>query len=141
MLLESMRGTDEQQSQMFSYLSPEQRVRKDHPLRAIRTMVDEVLRSLSREFDRMYSREGRPSIAPEKLLRALVVQMLYSIRSERLLMEEIEYNTFHGGRHATGSLGGSEKLSAEGEARESTGGRCEQSHGRFPWGAAVEPDA
>jgi transposase len=77
---------------MFSYLSPEQRVRKDHPLRAIRTMVDEVLRSLSREFDRMYSSEGRPSIAPEKLLRALVVQMLYSIRSERLLMEEIEYN-------------------------------------------------
>jgi transposase len=77
---------------MFSYLSPEQRVRKDHPLRAIRTMVDEVLRSLSREFDGMYSSEGRPSIAPEKLLRALVVQMLYSIRSERLLMEEIEYN-------------------------------------------------
>ena len=92
MLLESMRGTDEQQSQMFSYLSPEQRVRKDHPLRAIRTMVDEVLRSLSREFDRMYSSEGRPSIAPEKLLRALVVQMLYSIRSERLLMEELEYS-------------------------------------------------
>jgi transposase len=77
---------------MFSYLSPEQRVRKDHPLQAIRTMVDEVLRSLSREFDRMYGSEGRPSIAPEKLLRALVVQMLYSIRSERLLMEEIEYN-------------------------------------------------
>ena len=92
MLLESMRGTDEQQSQMFSYLSPEQRVRKEHPLRAIRMMVDEVLRSLSREFDRMYSSEGRPSIAPEKLLRALVVQMLYSIRSERLLMEEIEYS-------------------------------------------------
>jgi len=77
---------------MFSYLSPEQRVRKDHPLRSIRTMVDEVLRSLSREFDRMYSSEGRPSIAPEKLLRALVVQMLYSIRSERLLMEEMEYS-------------------------------------------------
>jgi len=87
-----MRGTDEQQSQMFSYFSPEQRVRKDHPLRAIRTMVDEVLRSLSRDFDRMYASEGRPSIAPEKLLRALVVQMLYSIRSERLLMEEIEYS-------------------------------------------------
>jgi len=65
---------------------------KDHPLRAIRAMVDEVLRSLSREFDRVYSSAGRPSIAPEKLLRALVVQMLYSIRSERLLMEEIEYN-------------------------------------------------
>jgi transposase len=77
---------------MFSYLSPEQRVRKDHPLRAVRAMVDEVLRSLSRQFNRMYAREGRPSIAPEKLLRALVVQMLYSIRSERLLVEEIDYN-------------------------------------------------
>ncbi len=87
-----MRGTDDQQSQIFSYLSPEQRVRKDHPLRAIRAMVDEVLRSLSPQFDRMYAREGRPSIAPEKLLRALVVQMLYSIRSERLLMEEMDYN-------------------------------------------------
>ena len=71
---------------MFSYLSPERRVRKDHPLRAIRTMVDEVLSSLSRQLSRMYAREGRPSIAPEKLLRALVVQMLYSIRSERLLV-------------------------------------------------------
>lgn len=87
-----MRGTDHQQSQMWSYLSPETRVRKDHPLRAIRTMVDEVLSKLSREFDGMYAREGRPSIAPEKLLRALVVQMLYSIRSERLLMEEIDYS-------------------------------------------------
>lgn len=87
-----MRGTDHQQSHMFSYLSPEQRVGKDHPLRAIRTMVDEVLRGLSPQFNRMYAREGRPSIAPEKLLRGLVVQMLYSIRSERLLMEEIDYN-------------------------------------------------
>jgi transposase len=91
-LRQGMRGTDHQQSQMFSYLSPEQRVRKDHPLRAIRTMVDEVLRSLSPQFSRMYASEGRPSIAPEKLLRALVVQMLYSIRSERLLMEEVEYS-------------------------------------------------
>ena len=66
-----MRGDDHQQSQMFSYLSPEQRVRKDHPLRAIRAMVDEVLRSLSPQFNRMYAREGRPSIAPVKLLRAL----------------------------------------------------------------------
>ncbi len=89
---ENMRGTDEQQSQMFSYCSPEQRVRKDHPLRTIWAMVDEVLRSLSPQFSRMYASEGRPSIAPENLLRALVVQMLYSIRSERLLMEEIEYS-------------------------------------------------
>ena len=87
-----MRGTDHQQSHMFSYLSPEARVRKDHPLRAIRTMVDEVLRALSPQFDRMYASEGRPSIAPEKLLRAQLLQMLYSIRSERLLMEEIDYS-------------------------------------------------
>ena len=87
-----MRGTDHQQSHMFSYLSPERRVREDHPLRAVRAMVDEVLRSLSPQFSRMYAREGRPSIAPEKLLRALVVQMLYSIRSERLLMEDIDYS-------------------------------------------------
>lgn len=92
MLRESMRGTDHQQSQMFSYLSPETRVRKDHPLRAIRTMVDEVLRTLSPQFDRMYASEGRPSIAPEKLLRAQLLQMLYSVRSERLLMEEIDYS-------------------------------------------------
>ena len=77
---------------MFSYLSPEARVRKDHPLRAIRAMVDEVLTQLSRRFDAMYARVGRPSIAPEKLLRAQLLQMLYSIRSERLLMEEMDYN-------------------------------------------------
>src|SRR5208283_1242975 len=87
-----MRGTDHQQSHMFSYLSPEARVRKDHPLRVILTMVDEVLSALSPQFDRMYAREGRPSIAPEKLLRAQLLQMLYSIRSERLLMEEIDYS-------------------------------------------------
>jgi transposase len=87
-----MRGADEQQSQIFSYLSPEARVRKDHPLRAIRAMVDEVLARLSPQFDAMYARVGRPSIAPEKLLRAQLLQMLYSIRSERLLMEEMDYN-------------------------------------------------
>jgi transposase len=87
-----MRGVDHQQSQMFSYLSPETRVRKDHPLRAIRSMVDEVLTQLSRRFDAMYASAGRPSIPPEKLLRAQLLQMLYSIRSERLLMEEIDYS-------------------------------------------------
>src|SRR5271169_933451 len=87
-----MRGTDHQQCHMFSYLSPEARVRKDHPLRVIRTMVDEVLRALSPQFDRIYASEGRLSIAPEKLLRAQLLQMLYSIRSERLLMEEIDYS-------------------------------------------------
>src|SRR5712664_312126 len=87
-----MRGVDHQQSQMFSYLSPETRVRKDHPLRAIRVMVDEILAQLSRRFDSMYASAGRPSIPPEKLLRAQLLQMLYSIRSERLLMEEIDYS-------------------------------------------------
>src|SRR5208283_1277334 len=80
-----MRGTDHQQSHMFSYLSPEARVRKDHPLRVIRTMVDEVLRALSPQFDRMYASEGRPSIAPEKLLRAQVVEQA---RSKSLTSDE-----------------------------------------------------
>jgi transposase len=87
-----MRGEDQQQNHMFSYLSPEARVRTDHPLRAIRVMVDEVLAQLSPRFDTMYARVGRPSIAPEKLLRAQLLQMLYTIRSERLLMEEMDYN-------------------------------------------------
>jgi transposase len=77
---------------MFSYLSPEQRVRADHPLRAIRVMADLALWNMSRRFDEMYSKTGRPSIAPEKLLRAQLIQMLYSVRSERLLMEEIDYS-------------------------------------------------
>src|SRR5207244_3841666 len=72
--------------------SPEMQVRKDHPLLAIRAMVDEVLTQLSRRFDAMYASVGRPSIPPEKLLRAQLLQMLYSIRSERLLMEEIDYS-------------------------------------------------
>ena len=87
-----MRGVDNQQSKIFSYLSPEVRVRPDHPLRAVRTMVDEALANLSPLFDRMYAATGRPSIPPEKLLRALLLQMLYSVRSERLLMEEIDYS-------------------------------------------------
>jgi transposase len=87
-----MRGEDRQQGAMFSYVSPEQRVPADHPLRPIRQMVDEVLKELSSRFDRMYAQMGRPSIAPEKLLRALLLQILYSIRSERLLMEQLDYN-------------------------------------------------
>ena len=87
-----MRGSDEQTSGMFSYVIPEQRVRQDHPLRAIRRMTDEVLTTLSPRFDRMYSDMGRPSIPPEQLLRALLLQSLYTIRSERLLMEEIDYS-------------------------------------------------
>jgi len=87
-----MRGQDHQQSDMFSYLAPEQRVSKDHPLRAIRAMADEALENMSERFDSMYAKTGRPSIPPEKLLRAQLIQMLYSVRSERLLMEEIDYS-------------------------------------------------
>ena len=87
-----MRGTDRQQANMYSYLSPEMRVRADHPLRAIRSMADEALANMSERFDGMYAKTGRPSIPPEKLLRAQLIQMLYSVRSERLLMEEIDYS-------------------------------------------------
>jgi transposase len=76
---------------MYSYISPEARVRAGHPLREIRTMVDEALNQMSARFDAMYAKIGRRSIPPEKLLRAQLVQMLYSIRSERLLIEEIDY--------------------------------------------------
>jgi transposase len=87
-----MRGNDEQQAAVFSYVSAEQRIAADHPLRQIRAMTDAALRELSPEFDRLYAAGGRPSIAPEKLLRALLLQVLYSRGSERLLMEEMDYN-------------------------------------------------
>jgi len=87
-----MRGIDHQQTDMYSYVSPEARVRADHPLRAIRRMADEALKNMTERFDAMYAKTGRPSIPPEKLLRAQLVQMLYSIRSERLLMEEVDYS-------------------------------------------------
>src|SRR5579885_72442 len=87
-----MRGADHQQSSLFSYISAEQRVPKDHPLRAIRTMTDAALRELSLSFEEMYSDIGRPSIPPEKLLRALLLQVLYTVRSERQLMEQLDYN-------------------------------------------------
>jgi transposase len=87
-----MRGTDSQQAAMFSYLSPEQRVPPDHPLRPIRAMAETVLQGLSRQFAQLYSHTGRPSIPPEKLLRALLLQVLYTVRSERLLMEQLDYN-------------------------------------------------
>jgi len=87
-----MRGDDQQPDAMFRYVSPEQRIPKDHPLRAIRALVDEVLRAMSGEFDGLYATVGRPSIPPERLLRAQLLQIFYSIRSERLLMEQLEYN-------------------------------------------------
>jgi transposase len=87
-----MRGDDRQQSAIFSYVAPEARVPQDHPLRAIRTMTDQVLRELSPRFKTIYSPLGRPSIPPEMLLRALLLQVLYTVRSERLLMEQLDYN-------------------------------------------------
>jgi transposase len=87
-----MRGEDRQQVSMFSYVSPEQRVPQDHPLRVIWVLCDAALQELSPRFSQLYSRVGRPSIAPEKLLRALLLQVLYTIRSERLLMEQLNYN-------------------------------------------------
>src|SRR5262249_7085244 len=87
-----MRGTHCEQSGMFSYISAERRVPKDHPLRAIRVMVDTAFKELHPRLDGLYARGGRPSIAPERLLRALLLQVLYSVRSERMLMEQLDYN-------------------------------------------------
>src|ERR1700691_5428464 len=90
-----MRGEDKQKDGMFSYRTAEERVPQDHPLRAMRRMVDEALRGLSPRFARMYAKRGRPSIAPEKLMRALLLQVLYTIRSERQLMEQLDYNMLY----------------------------------------------
>jgi transposase len=87
-----MRGTDEPTVQFFSYVDVERRIPSDHPLRPIRMLVDEVLHGLSRTFTKLYARHGRPSIPPERLLRALLLQAFYSVRSERLLMDQLNYN-------------------------------------------------
>lgn len=87
-----MRGSDDHTEHLFSYLSPEQRIPADHPLRAIRQMTNDALRELSGDFAAVYSDFGRPSIPPEQLLRALLLQILYTVRSERLLMEQLQYN-------------------------------------------------
>jgi transposase len=87
-----VRGDDQQNGHLFSYLSPEHRVPADHPLRVMRRMTDAALTRLSPRFEAIYSDIGRPSVPPEKLLRALLLQILYSVRSERLLMEQLEYN-------------------------------------------------
>lgn len=90
-----MRGTDNKQVELFSYVSPEKRVPTDHPLRSIRAMMDQVLEELSPTFDAIYSATGRPSIPPERLLRALLLQVLYTVRSERQLMvlrTALDYN-------------------------------------------------
>jgi transposase len=87
-----MRGKDEQQLDVFSYINPEQRVPQEHPLRPLRVMTDEARQQLRPRFNGLYAKTGRPSIAPEKLLRALLLQALYSVRSERMLMEQLNYN-------------------------------------------------
>jgi len=87
-----MRGEDAKQEAMFSYISAEKRVPAEHPLRVIRKLVDAVLAEMSPRFARLYAKVGRPSIAPEHLLRALLLQVFYSVRSERLLMEQLDYN-------------------------------------------------
>jgi transposase len=90
-----MRGTDLRQGGVFSYVSLEERVPKNHPLRGMRTMVDAALAELSPQFEALYSKVGRPSIPPEKLLRALLLQVLFTIRSERMLMEQLDYNLLY----------------------------------------------
>src|SRR6185503_16634073 len=87
-----MRGIDERPVQFFTYVDIEGRVPADHPLRLIRALVDEVLHGLSRGFAKLYARHGRPGVPPERLLRALLLQAFYSVRSERLLMEQLNYN-------------------------------------------------
>src|SRR3974390_2028986 len=87
-----MRGEDHKQSAMFSYISLEQRIPLDHPVRRIRAMADEALAALDEDFDQLYAAPGRPSIPPEQLLRALLLMILYSLRSETQLMEQLQYN-------------------------------------------------
>ena len=90
-----MRGAFEDQSGLFSYISPEARIPPDHPLRKIRQLVREVLGELNRSLGRLYASEGRPSIPPEQLLSALLLQVFYGIRSERQLMEQLGYNLLY----------------------------------------------
>ncbi len=87
-----MRGTDEDSGQLFSYIDIEERISKTHPLRVIRELLNQTLGLMNEEFSVAYSGTGRPSIAPERLIRALILQALYSVRSERHLVEQIEYN-------------------------------------------------
>ncbi len=87
-----MRGTDQKQDAMFSYVSPEQRIPAEHPLRPLRLLMDDILKEMSPRFAKLYADTGRPSIPPERLLRALLLQILYTVRSERLLMEQLSYN-------------------------------------------------
>ena len=87
-----MRGNESKQQPAFSYVSLEERVQADHPLRAISRVVDEILVGMSKRFDSLYAEAGRPSIPPERLLRALLLQIFFSVRSERMLMQQLDYN-------------------------------------------------
>ena len=87
-----MRGSDDQNGSLFSYVNLEERIPARHPLRKIRDVVNAALVTLDGDFDRLYADEGRPSIAPERLLRASLIQILFSVRSERQLMEQLQYN-------------------------------------------------
>lgn len=87
-----MRGDDANEGMVFSYVSMERRIPDDHPLRAVRKIVDEVLTGLSKDFDKLYAKKGRPSVPPEQILRALLLQILYTIRSERQLVEQLDFN-------------------------------------------------
>src|SRR5271170_3349448 len=87
-----MRGADQKQGLMYSYVTMERRIRRDHPARKIRELVDRALEGMDKALDGMYATKGRPSIAPERLLRAQLLMVLYSIRSERQLMEQLDYN-------------------------------------------------
>jgi transposase len=98
-----MRGDEKRQGGMFSYVSMEERVPADHPLRPIRLLVDLILTTMSKRFDDLYADNGRPSIPPERLLRALLLQIFYSIRSERMLMEHLDYNLLSRCSARTGS--------------------------------------
>ena len=91
-----MRGSDEWTGELFSYVDIEERVPKTHPLRLIRRIVNDVLAALDGEFSKLYAEDGRPSIAPERLLRALLLQAFYTIRSARQLMEQLQYNMLAG---------------------------------------------
>ena len=87
-----MRRDDQRHSEMFSYVSLEQRVPQEHPLRAIQKLVDDLLGAMDKEFERLYASTGRPSVPPERLMRAVLLQVCYSVRSERMFMEQLDYN-------------------------------------------------
>ena len=132
-----MRGFDQRGDGLFSYVRPESRIPKDHPLRLIRCVADEALSALDAKFAPLYSDNGRPSIPPEQLLRALLLQAFYSIRSERQLMEQLNYNLLFRwfvGLSACRLVGGRSGVGGDGvqqEPRPVAGRRyCRGVHGR-----------